>query len=310
MKTSIESFVAFFSYVRLNDEHDRGKLTLLRKLLQTELWVQAGKPLPIFQDQENIEWGQPWMDRIKGVLSSCSILIAVITPSYLASRSCRFEFEYFLNQESRLKRRLILPILYIDTPGLKDETDKIANEISKRQWIDWRDIRFVSLTSAKMNKKLEFLAKQIYELVEDKRSTANSSSGIENKTPPDSVVRVSTSEDIQHVVSTSHDQKLFSYPQLVVPIDNFEEDKNPLQITVLLRSTSDKERDKRQIKTIYGNLISFHGRDRFSFQVFEGQSGYLIDFPDDRTRVCPELLERLKKLLGEESWRVEEIKYQ
>jgi hypothetical protein len=95
METSTQSFVAFFSYVRLNDEHDRGKLTLLRKLLQTELWVQAGKPLPIFQDQENIEWGAPWMERIKGILGSCSILIAVITPSYLVSRSCRFEFEYF-----------------------------------------------------------------------------------------------------------------------------------------------------------------------------------------------------------------------
>ena len=73
------------------------KLTLLKKLLETELWVQAGSPLHIFQDQENIEWGQHWMERIKGTLSSCSILIAVITPSYLVSESCRFEFDYFLN---------------------------------------------------------------------------------------------------------------------------------------------------------------------------------------------------------------------
>jgi DNA polymerase-3 subunit alpha len=91
-----------------------------------------------------------------------------------------------------------------------------------------------------------------------------------------------------------------------------EEDQKhpPKQITVLLRSTGDKERDRRRIKTIYGTLISFHGRDRFSFQIFENGSGHLLDFPNDTTRVCPEMLERLRKLMGEESWRVEEITFQ
>jgi DNA polymerase-3 subunit alpha len=91
-----------------------------------------------------------------------------------------------------------------------------------------------------------------------------------------------------------------------------EEDQKrpPKQITVVLRSTGDKERDRRRIKTIYGTLISFHGRDRFSFQIFENGSGHLLDFPNDTTRVCPEMLERLKKLMGEESWRVEEITFQ
>jgi DNA polymerase-3 subunit alpha len=89
-----------------------------------------------------------------------------------------------------------------------------------------------------------------------------------------------------------------------------EKEHPPQQITVMLRSTGDRERDKRRIKTIFGTLISFHGRDRFSFQIFENGSGYLLDFPNDTTRVCPEMLERLKKLMGEESWRVEEITFQ
>ncbi len=89
-----------------------------------------------------------------------------------------------------------------------------------------------------------------------------------------------------------------------------EKDHPPRQITVMMRSSGDKEHDKRRIKTIFGTLISFHGRDRFSFQIFENGSGYLLDFPNDTTRVCPEMLERLKKLMGEESWRVEEITFQ
>jgi hypothetical protein len=64
--------------------------------------------------------------------------------------------------------------------------------------------------------------------------------------------------------------------------------------------TGDHDRDKRRIKTLYGTLISYHGRDKFSFQIFENGKGHLIDFPNDTTRICPELLERLKKLMGEE----------
>ena len=101
-------------------------------------------------------------------------------------------------------------------------------------------------------------------------------------------------------------------PSLYIPLAQEEKDKEhpPQQITVVLRSTGDKERDKRRIKTIFGTLISFHGRDRFSFQIYENGKGHLIDFPNDTTRVCTEVLERLKKLMGEESWRVEEITFQ
>jgi len=104
---------------------------------------------------------------------------------------------------------------------------------------------------------------------------------------------------------------LVSLPSIYIPLSKEEEQKHPpKQITMILRTTGNRERDRRRIKTIYGTLISFHGRDRFSFQVFENGSGYLIDFPNDTTRVCPEMLERLKKLIGEESWRVEEITFQ
>jgi DNA polymerase-3 subunit alpha len=98
---------------------------------------------------------------------------------------------------------------------------------------------------------------------------------------------------------------------LYVPLAEAE-DKNhrPQQITVMLRPTGDQERDKRRIKSIYGTLISFHGRDRFSFQIFENGKGHLLDFPNDTTRICPEMFDRLKKLMGEESWRVEAITFQ
>jgi DNA polymerase-3 subunit alpha len=100
-------------------------------------------------------------------------------------------------------------------------------------------------------------------------------------------------------------------PSLYAPLAQTDDRaRPPQQITVLLRPTGDRERDKRRIKMLHGTLISFHGRDKFSFQIFEGGKGHLIDFPNDTTRVCPEVLARLKKLMGEESWRIEEITFQ
>ncbi len=99
-------------------------------------------------------------------------------------------------------------------------------------------------------------------------------------------------------------------PSLYVPLAKEEADHPPKQITVNLRASDDRERDKRRIKTLHGTLISFHGKDKFSFQIFENGKGHLIDFPSETTRISPELLARLHKVLGEESWRVEEITFQ
>ena len=100
-------------------------------------------------------------------------------------------------------------------------------------------------------------------------------------------------------------------PSLYVPVAITEDRAHPpQQITLLLRPTGDRERDKRRIKTLYGTLISYPGHDKFSFQIYEGGKGHLLDFPNDTTRVCPEMLARLRNLMGEESWRIEEITFQ
>ena len=134
----------------------------------------------------------------------------------------------------------------------------------------------------------------------------------EEVTPPlvtRAVAALATVEEMNQA-EDKHEAALL--PSLYVPLAKEDKDKEhpPQQITVTLRSTGDHERDKRRIKTLYGTLISYHGRDKFSFQIFENSKGHLIDFPNDTTRICPELLERLRKLMNEEAWRVEEITFQ
>jgi DNA polymerase-3 subunit alpha len=101
-------------------------------------------------------------------------------------------------------------------------------------------------------------------------------------------------------------------PSLYIPLAQSESNGEhpPKQITVILRSTGDKLRDKRRIKLIHGTLISYHGRDRFSFHIFEDGRGVLLDFPGETTRVCQDMLSRLQKLAGGQSWRIEDITFQ
>ncbi len=87
-------------------------------------------------------------------------------------------------------------------------------------------------------------------------------------------------------------------------------DHAPLMVTVVLRTCGDPQRDIRRIGRLHGTFISFPGKDRFQFQIFEDGKGHLIDFPNDTTDVCPELLEKLHQMVGEENVHLEPILYQ
>jgi parallel beta-helix repeat protein len=162
---------AFLSYVQLNDKHDSGRLTELRKRLEQEVQVHTGKAFPIFQDRNDILWGQKWKERIEQGIDASTFLIAIITPSYFKSQACRDEFELFLKREKRLKRNdLILPLLYVEAPMLSDKKkqakDNIAKVIANRQWADWRDLRHESWTTPEVGKRLASIATQIRDAIE------------------------------------------------------------------------------------------------------------------------------------------------
>lgn len=139
--------IAFLSSVRNDDEHDGGRITQLRERLEGEVRMQTGKPFPIFQDRNDLVWGQRWKERIDQSLNDVTFLIPVITPSFFESPACRSEFESFVLKESLLgTNQLILPIYYVSAdqmdPRYKRGVDRIADILAERQWTDWRGFRF------------------------------------------------------------------------------------------------------------------------------------------------------------------------
>jgi len=154
---------AFMSYARFNDEHDDGQLTRFRQRLAAEVRAQTGQQFTIFQDREDIAWGQNWKQRIDDTLDTVPLLLVIVTPGFFASEPCRDELTRFLERERTLGRAdLILPVYYIsareiDNPAAR-EADELAAALAARQLADWRELRFKPLTSPSVRKAIAHLA--------------------------------------------------------------------------------------------------------------------------------------------------------
>lgn len=101
-----------------------------------------------------------------------------------------------------------------------------------------------------------------------------------------------------------------SKPPAVTGPAKLEEEHAPQMVTVSLRPSGDPQRDIRRISRLHGTFISYPGKDRFAFQIFEEGRGHLIEFPNDTTHLCAELAARIKEAVGEENLRIEPILYQ
>lgn len=157
---------AFMSYTHFDDQHNGRHLTLLRARLASEVQAQTGQPFEIFQDTQDIAWGQQVEPQIDAALQAVTFLIPILTPSFFTSRRCRYELEQFLQRERRLGRNdLVLPVYYIDCPILEEAaqrtSDPLAEELAKRQCIDWRTLRFEPIEAPEVRRTLAEMAKQL-----------------------------------------------------------------------------------------------------------------------------------------------------
>ncbi|WP_051949358.1 TIR domain-containing protein [Methylosinus sp. PW1] len=166
--------LAFLSYVRDDDAHDLGRISDLRMRLAGEVRMQTGRPFPIFQDRNDINWGEQWRERIKGAIDSITFLIPIMTPSYFRSHMCREEFEAFLLRERALGLpRLILPIYYVSADEMDEAAkhpDDMATVLRERNWSDWRELRFPPLDHPNIREQIATLAKTIKQTMVELRA--------------------------------------------------------------------------------------------------------------------------------------------
>jgi hypothetical protein len=158
----------FFSYSRRDDEHSQGSLSRLRAQIFNELRLQLGHDFKLFQDTVAIAEGTDWEDEINIAISNSVFFIPIVTPSSVASKHCRLEFQAFLDREEALGRKnLIFPLLYVRVPALEREElwrqDPLLGIIGRRQYFDWQRFRHRSFMEAEISEKIEQFCRNIVE---------------------------------------------------------------------------------------------------------------------------------------------------
>ena len=82
------------------------------------------------------------------------------------------------------------------------------------------------------------------------------------------------------------------------------EGPEPSLVTIMLRSSGDRQRDTRRMRRIHALLASYPGNDRLAFKVYEDAGRYDLAFPSSSTRYTPELHRKLLRLVGDKSVHV------
>ena len=70
-----------------------GSFSQFRERLAAEVRAQTGQEFAIFQDRNDIAWGQNWQQRIDEALDAVTLLLVIITPSLFRSPPCRAEVD-------------------------------------------------------------------------------------------------------------------------------------------------------------------------------------------------------------------------
>lgn len=169
--------IAFMSYARRDDEYEQGRLTDFRKGLQDALVFCSGRDIDVFQDTEDIQFGQNIEERITQSLEEVMILIPIITPSYFQSEWCQQEFAWFRERERQLRRNdLILWIYYQQVPELdaalsnpQKASNPLIRELAQRKYINWRPLRDKGFTakSREFRREVEYIADRIIDLLDE-----------------------------------------------------------------------------------------------------------------------------------------------
>ena len=124
----------------------------------------TGEAINLFLDRDSLTWGDDWRARIDQGLQTAVFFVAIITPRFFMSSECRRELQTFGREAERLGvRDLILSIVYVDVPGLLDDTtqDDAIKLVKNFQWEDWRELRFADTSSSEYRKAVAKLAQKL-----------------------------------------------------------------------------------------------------------------------------------------------------
>ena len=109
-------------------------------------------------------------------------------------------------------------------------------------------------------------------------------------------------------VSPSTQKAVFSQPENILKAPTPGKDEYRMLTIVLRSNINEDDRGLIRMKRVLGLLRSYPGSDKFGLMIFENGGRVYIEFPNDTTGYCPELMRRLKEMVGEDNVQVKVYK--
>jgi tetratricopeptide (TPR) repeat protein len=123
-------FDVFLSYARLDNnpvDPKLGWVTALHELIQSHARLPGATPPRVFFDTTNIRDYEDWRHKILAALRHSKLLLVCLSPSYFASKNCRWEWEHFLRRQGPHERgegETIQSVRFIELPTSIDEQNR------------------------------------------------------------------------------------------------------------------------------------------------------------------------------------------
>ena len=163
----------FISYSRHDNE--QGRITQLVERIKTDFAPFAKRELVPFFDQQEIHGMADWRQRILQGLRESRLLLACLSPAYLRSEYCEWEFVEYLKYEIGHLHGFngVAPIYFVEGPGWdsKDFEQQCAAwiaELRKRQHFDlrpWHDQGEEALRETAVQERMGKLNRQIVQTI-------------------------------------------------------------------------------------------------------------------------------------------------
>lgn len=171
------TYEAFWSYAHEDNDRQAGRVLGLANRLQDEFAVCSGDDLEFFVDRASLSWGDAWREKIDSALGEAPFFIAIVTPKYLKSPECRRELLSFVGKaKSRGCEALFLPILYVDVPGLvEDSADEVLALIARTQYVTWTALRLKASDDPAALEAVNKLALRLMDLNEEAADSVRAS---------------------------------------------------------------------------------------------------------------------------------------
>ncbi len=179
----------FLSYARRDDA--AGWVSGLRDAIYDDFREFSSEPFRIFFDTEEIVSHQDWEVRLREGLRSSRVLLVCLSPSYLRSNYCRWEWEEFARMRARriASGDAVTGVYFVELGGDEDYDTAVAawrHEVERTQFeqlAPWFADGVAALQETEVRRRVKALGYGVYEQIRQARLSSAAPGNLRRHNP-------------------------------------------------------------------------------------------------------------------------------